>query len=193
MGTSPSILIFAGSTRKDSYNKKLVQIAGKGAEAAGAKVTFIDLKDLPLPLYDEDLEKTDGLPDNARKFKELLLTHQGLLIACPEYNSSISGVLKNAIDWASRPTEGEAPLACFKDKVCALMSTSPGALGGLRGLIPVRSLLGNIGVILLPDQVAVPKAHEAFDEAGQLREPKQQASVEALGASMARTLQKLSA
>lgn len=192
--SSPSrILVFAGSTRKDSYNKKLVKIAGESAKAAGAEITFVDLKDLPMPLYDGDLEEAEGLPPNARKFKDLLLSHQGLLIACPEYNSSITGVLKNAIDWASRPVEGEAPLACFKGKVCSLMSASPGALGGLRGLMPVRSILGNIGVIVLPDQVAIAKAHEAFDAEGNLKDAKQQASVEALGANVARMLQKLNA
>lgn len=193
MGSSSSILIFAGSTRQNSYNKKLVKIAGQSAKAAGASVTFIDLKDFPLPLYDEDLETTEGLPPQALQLKALLLSHQGLLIACPEYNSSISGVLKNAIDWASRPVEGEAPLACFKGKVCSLMSASPGALGGLRGLMPVRSLLENIGVLVLPDQVAISKAHEAFNEAGQLQNVKQQNSIEALGSNLAQMLQKLNA
>lgn len=192
MSLPSRILVFAGSTRKDSYNKKLAKIAGEGAKAAGAEVTFIDLKDLPMPLYDGDLEEVEGLPPHARQFKDLLLSHQGLLIACPEYNSSITGVLKNAIDWASRPVEGEAPLACFKGKVCALMSASPGALGGLRGLIPVRSILSNIGVIVLPDQVAISKAHEAFDAVGNLKDAKQQTSVGALGANVAQMLQKLS-
>jgi NAD(P)H-dependent FMN reductase len=189
----PTIIAFAGSTRTDSYNKKLVKIAMLGAQAAGADVTFLDLRDLPLPLYDGDLEEREGLPANARKLKDLLLAHQGLLIASPEYNSSMSGVLKNAIDWASRPVEGEPPLACFKGKVCSLMSASPGALGGLRGLAPVRSMLGNIGVIVLPDQMAISKAHEAFADNGQLKDAKQQASIEALGANVARMLSKLNA
>lgn len=193
MATSPKILILAGSTRQDSYNKKLVRVAGQGAKAAGAEVTFIDLKDFPMPLYDGDLESAEGLPSNALKLKELLLSHEGLLIACPEYNSSISGVLKNFIDWTSRPLEGEKPLACFRGKVCSLMSASPGALGGLRGLEPVRSILMNIGVMVLPDQVAVSKAHEAFDGDGNLHDPKQKALVEALGANVANVLLKLNA
>lgn len=188
----PKILAFAGSTRTDSYNKALVKIALSGAKAAGADVTFVDLRDFPMPLYDGDLEDREGLPENARTFKALLLSHQGLLIASPEYNSSISGVLKNAIDWASRTeNDDEPPLACFKGKVCSLMSASPGALGGLRGLVTVRSILGNIGVIVLPDQVAVPKAHEAFNDAGELKESKQQKSVQALGANVANMLIKL--
>jgi chromate reductase, NAD(P)H dehydrogenase (quinone) len=187
----PRILALAGSTRVESYNKKLVKIAVQGARKVGAEVTFIDLRDLPMPLYDGDLEEREGLPSTARQFKDLLMAHQGLLIASPEYNSSISGVLKNAIDWASRPAEGEPPLVCFKGKLCSIMSTSTGALGGLRGLVTVRSILGNIGVIVLPDQVAVPKASDAFDEQGQLKDSKQQASIEELGASVARMLIKL--
>lgn len=192
-GARPKILAFAGSTRTDSYNKKLVKVALLGAESAGASTTFVDLREFPMPLYDGDLEENEGLPENARKFKALLMSHQGLLIASPEYNSSISGVLKNAIDWASRSDGNEPPLACFRGKVCSLMSASPGALGGLRGLVTVRSILGNIGVIVLPDQVAVPKAHEAFDESGGLKDPKQRSSVEALGAQVSRMLIQLQA
>ncbi len=108
---TPKILAFAGSTRTDSFNKKLVKIAMMGAQAAGAQVTYIDLRDFSMPLYDGDLEIKEGIPPNAIKFKEALIAHQGLLISSPEYNSSTSGVLKNAIDWASCPLPGEAPLA----------------------------------------------------------------------------------
>jgi len=188
-----SILGFAGSTRTDSYNKKLVKIALNGAEEAGAKVTYLDLRDFPLPLYDGDLEEQQGLPENARKLKDLFLAHQGLLIASPEYNSSISGVLKNAIDWVSRPVEGEESLACFTGKVCSLMSASPGALGGLRGLVPLRMLLGNIGVIVLPDQVAVSKAMQAFTPNGDLQDSRQHQSIKALGANVAHMLSKIHA
>jgi chromate reductase, NAD(P)H dehydrogenase (quinone) len=191
--TVPKILAFAGSTRTESFNKKLVQVAIAGARAAGAEVTHLDLRDLPMPLYDGDLEAAEGLPPNARKFKDLLLAHHGLLISAPEYNSSITGVLKNAIDWASRPVPGEAPLAGFTGKVAALMSASPGALGGLRGLVHVRAILGNIGVLVLPDQVAVPRAFEAFNPDGSLKDAKQQASVTGLGDKLARILMKLQA
>ena len=191
MSYTPKILAFAGSTRKDSFNKKLVKIAADAARAAGAQVTFVDLLDLPMPLYDGDFETEQGVPENAKKFKALLLAHDGLLISAPEYNSSISGVLKNTIDWASRPVPGEAPLACFAGKVATLMSASPGALGGLRGLVTVRSLLSNIRVIVLPDQVAVPKAHEAFESDGKLKDPKQHASIEALGRDLVGLLVKI--
>ena len=193
MTDTPKILAFAGSTRTDSFNKKLVKIAAQGATAAGAEATFIDLRDFPMLLFDEDLEAKDGPPAGARQFKDLLLAHDGLLIASPEYNSSLTAVLKNVIDWASRSAEGEASLSCFLGKVAALMSTSPGALGGLRGLVHLRSILGNIKVIVLPDQVAIPKAYEAFNADGSLKDPKQQASVESLGKNVATIVAKLKA
>jgi NAD(P)H-dependent FMN reductase len=193
MAFMPKILAFAGSTRTDSYNKRLVKIAAAGARAAGAEVTLIDLRDFPLPLFDGDLEAREGLPPNGRKLKDLFLAHHGLLIAAPEYNSSITAVLKNAIDWVSRPVPGEAPLACFDGTVACLMSASPGALGGLRGLVHVRAILGNIKVLVLPDQIAVSKANEAFNPDGSLKDPKQQAAVEGLGAELARVVAKLRA
>jgi len=193
MAVTPKILAFAGSTRTESFNKKLVQIAIAGARAAGAEVTYLDLRDLPLPLFDQDLEAHEGLPPNGRRLKDLMLSHDGLLMSCPEYNSSVTGVWKNAIDWASRPVPGEPPLACFTGKVAAIMSASPGALGGLRGLVHVRSILGNINVLVIPDQIAIPKAHEAFGPDGRLKDAKQQAAVEAIGAKLTRTLAKLHA
>jgi chromate reductase, NAD(P)H dehydrogenase (quinone) len=189
----PKILAFAGSTRNGSYNKKLIKVAVRGAQAAGAEVTLIDLRELALPIYDGDLEDAQGLPPGARRLKDLMLAHDGLLISCPEYNSSISGVLKNAIDWASRPAAGEKPLECFDGKVASLMSASPGALGGLRGLVTVRSILSNIKVIVLPDQVAVGKADQAFHEDGTMIDAKQQAAVERLGQKLSATIAKLKA
>lgn len=191
MADTPKILAFAGSTRTESYNKKLVKIAAAGAQAAGAEVTYIDLRDLPLPLFDEDLEAQEGMPANARTLKDLFISHQGLLIASPEYNSSLTAVLKNAIDWASRPAPNEPPLAAFAGKVAAIMSASPGGLGGLRGLVHLRSILGNIKVLVLPDQVAVSNAYEAFNIDGTLKNPKQQESIGKLGESLANILFKL--
>ncbi len=193
MGNPPKILAFAGSTRTESYNKRLIRIAVGGARAAGGEVTLIDLRDLPLPLFDGDLEAREGLPPNGRKLKDLFLAHQGLLISAPEYNSSITGVLKNTIDWVSRPCPGEAPLECFDGKVACLMSASPGALGGLRGLVHVRAILQNIRVLVLPDQIAVPRANESFNPDGSLKDPKQQAAVEGLGAKLAQVIVKLHA
>ena len=189
----PRILAFASSTRRESFNKRLVAIAAKGAREAGAEVTLIDLKDFPLPLFDQDLESEQGMPENGKKLKKLFIDHDGLLIASPEYNSSFPAVLKNAIDWVSRPAPGEPSLVAFRGKVAILMSASPGALGGLRGLVHVRSILGNIGVIVLPDQIAVAKAHEAFNPDGTLKDPKRQVGIEGLGRTLAEFLAKLKA
>ena len=187
------ILAFAGSLRRESFNKKLVPIAAKAARDAGAEVTLIDLKDFPLPLFDQDLEAEQGMPDNGKKLKKRFVDHDGLLIAAPEYNSSIPGVFKNAIDWVSRPESGEPPLVAFQGKVATLMSASPGALGGLRGLVHVRAILGNLGVIVLPEHVTVPKAHEAFGPNGSLLDAKQQAAIVGLGHTLASFLLKLKA
>ena len=187
-----TILAFAGSTRIDSYNKKLVRVAADGARAGGATVTYLDLRDLPMPLYDGDLEASEGIPANAKAFKRLLLDHRGLLIASPEYNSSISSVLKNAIDWASRAEPGEAALACFNGKVAGLVAASPGALGGLRGLVTLRSILGNIRVLVVPEQVAVSKANEAFAPDGTMTDAKQRDAVMGVGRAVARLVSAVS-
>jgi chromate reductase, NAD(P)H dehydrogenase (quinone) len=189
--TITKILAFAGSARKDSVNKKLVQIAAEGARAAGAEVTYLDFRDLPLPIYDEDLEMAEGLPAPARQLKAMMKAHQGFLMACPEYNSSITPLLKNAIDWASRPEPGEPSLVCFKNKVAVLMSASPGGLGGLRGLVHVRAILSNIGVLVLPDQKAVGNANQAFDQAGNLNDESQQTAILQLGRQLATVTAKL--
>ena len=191
MTNTPKILAFAGSTREASYNKLLVKVAAAGARAAGAEVTYVDLRDLPMPLFDEDLEAKEGMPENARKLKELMVAHDGFLIASPEYNSSITPVLKNAIDWESRPAPGEPGLVAFTGKVAVIMSASPGGLGGLRGLVHLRSILGNINVLVLPDQKAIPQAFEAFNPDGTMKDPKQQESVENLGAKLSNVLSKL--
>jgi chromate reductase, NAD(P)H dehydrogenase (quinone) len=191
MASSPKILAFAGSTRTESFNKKLVRIAVEGARAAGAEVTLVDLRDYPLPLYDGDLEAAQGLPEKARDLKALFLAHNGLLLSCPEYNSSITAVLKNTIDWVSRPVPNEPPLAGFTGKIATLMSASPGALGGLRGLVHVRAILGNIGVIVLPQQVAVSRAGDAFDDQGRLKDATQQTAILNLGKELATFLSRL--
>jgi chromate reductase, NAD(P)H dehydrogenase (quinone) len=191
MANPPKILAFAGSTRIESFNKKLVKIAAGGAEAAGAEVTYIDLLDYSMPLYDGDLEAREGLPESVLKFKALLKNHQGFLIACPEYNGSITPLLKNTIDWASRPEPGEAPLSCFKDKIAALLAASPGGLGGMRGLVHVRAILEGIGTMVIPDQKAISGADGAFDDRGQLKDEKQVKAVQAIAEKLALVTAKL--
>ncbi len=186
------ILAFAGSSRADSFNVRLVKLMAEGARAAGAEVTVLDLKHYPLPIFNEDLESA-GRPENVGKLKQLFLDHDGLLIASPEYNSSLSPLLKNTIDWVSRPDEGEPILAAYQSKVAGIAAASPGGLGGLRGLVHLRAILSNIGVTVLPKQIAIGQAFNAFDDAGQLVDQRQQETVLGIGASVAEVTAKLTA
>lgn len=187
----PKIIAFAGSTRAGSYNKTLVTLAAESARQTGAVVSLLDLRDLPLPLFDEDFETSHGLPDNAKKLKALFRDHDGFLISSPEYNSSITGVLKNVIDWASRAeSDDEPPLSCFRGKTAALISASPGALGGLRGLVHLRAILGNIGVMVLPDSISISTVHEAFDESGKLKDERKARQLAKISVGLADFLSK---
>ena len=185
------ILAFAGSTRKASFNKLLVAAAVKSAETAGAKVTLINLKDFPLPLFDEDYENEHGMPENAVRLKQLFVDHNALLISSPEYNSSVSAVLKNVIDWVSRRAKGEPMKAAFLGKTAAIMAASPGGLGGIRGLVHLRSILQNIGVLVMPDQIMLSEAHTAFNDDGTLNNERKQASIDALTEELVETVRKL--
>jgi NAD(P)H-dependent FMN reductase len=174
------ILAFAGSARADSLNKKLIRAASRAAEDAGGAVTLVDLDDFPMPVYHGDVEARDGIPPHARRFRELLATHHALLIASPENNGSVSSLLKTTLDWASRPDGGQNGLAPYQGKVAALLAASPGALGGLRGLVHLRQILMTLNVLVLTEQVAVPRAHEAFGEDGALKDVRLQTSVAGL-------------
>lgn len=181
------ILAFAGSLRRDSYNRRLLPFAVAGAKDAGAEVTVIDLADYPLPVMDQNLEDRDGLPDNARKLKKLFKSHRGLLLACPEYNSSITPLLKNTIDWVSRQDGAESGSVPYKNKIAALVSASDGRWGGMRGLRHVREVLTTLGCVVLPEQYMLSGAEAAFDQQN-LRDDKTRKAVEAVGAKLAGTL-----
>ena len=174
-----------------SYNQKLVHIAAIGAKNAGAQVTVVNLADYPMPIYNQDLEKSEGLPPSAKVLKSLFAEHDGLLIASPEYNSAFSPLLKNALDWVSRREGEETYQVAFRDKLAVIMAASPGALGGLRGLVFLRMLLANLGVTVLPDQLAVPQADKAFDTDGQLIDLSTQKAIIQLGEKLTETLKKL--
>jgi NAD(P)H-dependent FMN reductase len=191
--TSPTtrILALAGSLRKDSFNKKLIRIAAEQARAAGAEVTLVDLADFRVPVYDGDIEASSGVPEPARRLRGMMLEHRGLLIASPEYNSSVAGAFKNVIDWVSRPDQGVANTAAFQGKVAGIMSASTGALGGLRGLVHLRSILGNIGVLVIPEQMTVPSAADAFDASGQLKDEKKLQQVRNVVSALVRVTGKL--
>lgn len=194
MSTIPiKILAFSGSLRRDSYNKKLVQVAAEGARKIGAEVNVIDFRDFPMPFYDGDLPAGEDFPVAVSEFRKLMIEHHGFLIASPEYNMSMTAILKNAIDWASRAEPGEVPQAAFRGKVAAIMTTSPGYFGGIRGLSHLRLVLESMGTIVMPDQIAVPKSGGAFGEEGNLSDELQHTAVENLGASVAQMLMKLHA
>jgi NAD(P)H-dependent FMN reductase len=173
----PQILVFAGSTRTGSFNRKLAQLVAAELRNAGMAVTLADLRDYPMPLYDGDTEAAQGLPDAARRFKELVREHDAVAIASPEYNGSFSALVKNTIDWISRPAPGEPPLAVLRGKPAALLSASPGPGAGKRGLRHMRELLEMIGMKVVPAQVAVARASQAFDESGNLVREEDQAAV----------------
>ncbi len=186
MTTPTRLLFFAGSAREGSHNKRLAQLGATIAEANGIAATFADLGDYPMPLYDADLQNRDGIPENAKKLEQLMRVHTGIFIACPEYNASITPLLKNTLDWVSRIRDPE-PLFVFKTRVFALGSSSPGGMGGLRGLNTVRTVLElGLSALVLPDQFAVPKAAEAYDEHGHLKNKDSQEQFKALIQKLAR-------
>lgn len=188
MLSSVRLLFFAGSSRAGSHNKKLAQLGAMIAEANGIASTFADLGDYPMPMYNGDLERDDGQPENAHKFKALMEAHTGIFIASPEYNASITPLLKNTLDWVSHiRDEGDAPLQVYKTRVFALGSASPGGMGGLRSLTTVRLVLElGLGALVLPDQFAVPRAADAFGEDGHLKNKDSQENFKALIQKLAR-------
>lgn len=172
MAHTTKLLFIAGSAREASLNKRLAKLGADVAHANGIAATFADLGDYPMPIYDGDLEAKSGVPDNAKKLKALLLVHDGVFIAAPEYNASLAPLLKNALDWVSRiRDEGEPPLHVYKSRVFAIGSASPGAFGGIRGLIALRQTLElGLSALVLPDQISVVRAPDAFDDNGHLKD-----------------------
>lgn len=166
-----SIAVIVGSTREGSYNRALGELAAASLEAQGAGVTRIDLAAFDLPLYSAAIE-ADAFPPDAERLKALFAAQDGLLFVSPEYNGSLPPLLKNAIDWASRPTGGEGlvALTAYRGKAAAVMSASISPFGGLRGLMHLRQILSTIQMVVIPEQVVVPNAHAAFAEDGSLKE-----------------------
>jgi len=166
-----SIAVIAGSIREGSFNRALGDLAAVSLESQGANVTRVDLAAFDLPLYSAALE-ANAFPPDALRLKELFAAQDGLLFVSPEYNGSLSPLLKNAIDWASRPTgdEGLVALSAYRGKAAAIMSASISPFGGLRGLMHLRQILSTIQMLVIPEQVVVPNAHAAFAEDGSLKE-----------------------
>lgn len=190
---SVKILALSGSSRAESLNRKLVLNASRGAENYGAKVTLLDWNEMDLPIYGGDLEKSEGVPEKAQNLITLFNDHDGFLISTPEYNGAFSGLLKNAIDWVSRFYMLESkPPHPFKNKIAGIMSASPGALGGIRGLPHLRVVLSGLGTLVIPEQLALSKAGEAFGDDDILKDEKMRATAEGIGARTAEVIQKLS-
>ncbi len=181
-------LVFAGSTRRDSLNRKLAASAAAELRRRGIEATLADLGDYPMPLYDGDVEVSEGLPASALAFRKLLEEHELLVIASPEYNGSFPALVKNVIDWTSRPAvAGERPAALYRGRRAALLAGSPGPGGGRRGLRHLRELLEMIGVTVVGEPVTVASALQAFDADGRLTGPEDVAAVSRLADAVTAT------
>ena len=174
-------LIFAGSTRQQSFNRKLATVAAQMARATGAEVTHIELSDFDIPMYNADLE-AKGTPADVIRLKQLMWEHPAWIICSPEYNGSYTALLKNTIDWASSPVKGDTVWnrggRSFEGKVVGLLSASPGALGGLRSLSHLSPLLRNLQCWVSPKQFALGTASQAFDAQGRLQDEAHRAGVQ---------------
>ncbi|MEO9526024.1 NAD(P)H-dependent oxidoreductase [Roseibium sp.] len=163
---SPKILVCSGSVRSGSFNRSLAALAAKKLAILDAEVTVLSLKDYPLPVYDGDLEESQGVPENAKKLHRLFQGQDGAFLSCPEYNAGVTPLLKNTLDWISRVKE---PGDAFRNKIFALGAASPGGFGGMRGLIGMRTILEvGLGVMVLPQMISVSRAAGAFDDKGDL-------------------------
>ncbi len=179
MPASPRILAFSGSARKESLNRKFLAIAVGAAREAGGDVTLVDLNDYVLPLYHGDLEDASGVPENAKKLSAFIRQHDALLIASPEYNSMITPLLKNTIDWCTRDDVDP-----FPGKVAAVISASPGGFGAVRSLVMAQQLLLKLGCHVVPGQCALPSAGKAFDPTGNLTDARTEKSLQTLVAAL---------
>ncbi len=189
----PKMLVFAGSIRTGSYNARLAALAAKELSMAGAEVTRISLADYPMPLYDGDSEAKSGAPEHAVQLKQMMMQHQGVFIASPEYNASITPLLKNTLDWVSR-VRGvrEPPLAAYKNRVFAIGGASNGNYGAMRSLMALRQVLEiGCGALVLPDQIAVNKASEAFDDMENLKDEAMAARLKTLAQRLMDVAQRL--
>ncbi len=182
----PKLLAFCGSTRRQSFNQAILNVAVQGAEEAGAQVTVVSLADYAMPIFNQDEEAEQGIPERAQAFKELMVSHDGFLIASPEYNSSYPALLKNALDWASRAAEGEPMMQAYRGKTAGIMAASAGGLGGLRVLVALRMLLENVGVLVHPNQKAIAKVDTLLNERGEIDNEKTIKQLKKLGADTAK-------
>jgi chromate reductase len=187
----PKILALAGSLREHSYTRRVLNIAVEGARQAGATVDVADLRDYPMPIFNADDMEQKGYDANAVRFQELLSQYDGLLIGSPEYNGSIPGGLKNAIDWASRKSDKFGMNQVFRDKVAAMITASPGAFGGIRCMAHLRGVLSIMGVCVLPSEIAVSFVGQKFEGDGaEITDEKMKGLLEGLGSTLVAMLKK---
>lgn len=185
------IFVFSGSIRQESLNKKLARVAAELARGEGLDVTWLDLKDYPLPLYNGDEEASAGPPQNLKALREIFISHSGWILSSPEYNASFSPLLKNTLDWLSRPFQGDSAPRCFQNKSALLLSASPGAFAGLRAAPQVRALFSQLGTLVAPQNFGLAKAHEAFDSEAKLKDPKTLEALKSAVAAYAALVKKL--
>lgn len=187
----PKIIAIAGSYRENSYNKRVLAIAADGAREAGAEVTVIDLRDFPMPILNMDDVDANGFDDNAARFQDILNEHNGILIASPEYNGSIPGGLKNAIDWVSRQSDKYKMNEVFRGKVAAMITASPGSFGGIRCLNHLRGVFSILGVNVLPSEIAVGFVGQKFEgDSLEMTDDKMKVILKKLGTELVTMLNK---
>lgn len=190
----PRIVVMAGSRRREAVSRRVAAACALALEAAGAEVERIELDDYPAPLYDGDLEAASGLPEAIVRLQRVLHASDGLLVVNPEYNGSLTPLLKNTLDWCSRPNPADPERSggkVYAGRVAAVVGSSPGALGGMRVLFHVRDVLGYLGMQVIPQQLAVGRAGEAVGADGRLRDAAQQAMLDALAAALVDTARRL--
>ena len=191
MTTQPTILALSGSLRNHAYTKRVLRIASHAVEKAGASLTVVDLKDYPMTIYDPDDHEENGFDQYALELQNLFVESDGFLIASPEHNGSIPAALKNALDWASRPGGNYDRQRVFRNKTAAIMSASPGQLGGVRSLSHLRDIFTSLGVNVLPNEIAVPRVHELFEGEGlDMLDEAMKAKLEGLGITLLESLSK---
>lgn len=191
--SAPGILVMAGSTRRDSLARRLSRCCVAPLEAAGAEVDYVDLGDFPAPLYNGDLEAESGIPPSMIALQQKLAASRGLLLVNPEYNGSVTPLVKNTLDWCSRPNPADPARsggAVYAGRAACVLATSPGPLGGMRVLFHVRDILGYLGMQVIPQQLAVGKAGEAIGD-GRLVDARQQALLESTLAALVDTARRL--
>lgn len=192
----PRIVVMAGSRRREALSRRVAAACVRALDAAGAEVERVELDDYPAPLYDGDLEAASGLPEAIVRLQRVLHASDGVLVVNPEYNGSLTPLLKNTLDWCSRPNPADPERSggnVYAGRAAAVVGSSPGALGGMRVLFHIRDVLGYLGMQVIPQQLAVGKAGEAVGDDDRLRDAAQQDMLDKLAAALVDTARRLRA